>query len=63
MSLTIATLIPGILLILLGGGLVSGRKTVVVALQAFPRSSTATLFLFGGGALWFLLPFLAPVPG
>jgi len=54
MSLTIATLIPGILLILLGGGLVSGRKTVAAALKAFPRSSTATLFLFGGGALWFL---------
>lgn len=54
MSLTIATLIPGILLILLGGGLLSGRKTIGAALKAFPRSSTATLFLFGGGAAWFL---------
>lgn len=54
MNLTTATLIPGILLILLGGGLLSGRKTIVASLKAFPRSSTATLFLFGGGAGWFL---------
>ena len=54
MSLLLATLIPGILLILLGGGLLSGRKTIVASLKAFPRSSTATLFLFGGGAVWFL---------
>lgn len=54
MSLTIATLIPGILLILLGGGLLSGRKTIVASLKAFPRSITATLFFFGGGAVWFL---------
>jgi len=54
MSLLLATLIPGILLILLGGGLLSGRKTIIASLKAFPRSSTATLFLFGGGAAWFL---------
>ena len=54
MSLTIATLIPGILLILLGGALASGSTSIVASLKAFPRSSTATLFLFGGGAAWFL---------
>lgn len=54
MSLTIATLIPGILLILFGGGLLSGRKTIIATLKAFPRSPTATLFLFGSGAIWFL---------
>ena len=54
MSLFLATLISGILLILLGGGLLSGRKTIIASLKAFPRSATATLFLFGGGAAWFL---------
>lgn len=54
MSLLTATLIPGILLILFGGSLLSGRATVVASLKAFPRSSTATLFFFGGGAAWFL---------
>ncbi len=54
MSLTIATLIPGLLLVLFGGGLLSGRKTVVATLKAFPRSSTATVLLFGAAAIWFL---------
>ncbi len=54
MSLTVATLIPGILLLLLGLGLLSGRSTIVAMLKAFPRSQTAAMIFFGGGAFWFL---------
>jgi len=54
MSLTVATLIPGLLLLVLGAGLVSGRKTVAASLKAFPRSSTAAMVFFGSGAIWFL---------
>jgi len=54
MSLTIATLIPGLLLLALGLPLVAGHSGCAAALKAFPRSSTAALFFFGGGAAWFL---------
>lgn len=54
MSLTLATLLPGLLLIVLGAALLSGHSTVKASLLAFPRSSTATLALFGGSSLWFL---------
>lgn len=54
MSLTLATLLPGLVLIALGAGLLSGRKTVAAALKAFPRSPAATLLLFGAGSVWFL---------
>ncbi|MFI5355744.1 MAG: hypothetical protein ACHQ4G_00265 [Opitutales bacterium] len=54
MSLLLATLFPGLLLIALGAGLLSGRSTVTASLKAFPRSPAATLVLFGGGAAWFL---------
>lgn len=54
MSLTIATLIPGLLLLVLGAGLLVSRKTVGAALKAFPRSNTAAMVFFGGGAIWFI---------
>ncbi|MCC6415954.1 MAG: hypothetical protein IT582_08600 [Opitutaceae bacterium] len=54
MSLTLATLIPGLLMLAFGAALFSGRATVTASLKAFPRSTTAAVVLFGGGAIWFL---------
>lgn len=54
MSLTLATLIPGLLLLAFGAALLSGRATVPALLKAFPRSQAAAVVLFGGGAIWFL---------
>ena len=54
MSLTVATLIPGLMLLLLGWGLLSGSSTIVASLKALPRSQTAAMVFFGGGAIWFL---------
>ena len=54
MSLLIATLLPGLFLAGLGALLLANSPAVVAALKVMPRSPTATLFFFGGGALWFL---------
>ena len=54
MSLFFATLLPGLLLAALGAALFANQPAVVAALKVFPRSPTAALFFFGGGALWFL---------
>jgi hypothetical protein len=54
MSLFLATLIPGLVLAVLGAGLLANQPAVVNALKTFPRSPTAALFFFGGGAVWFL---------
>lgn len=54
MSLLLATLLPGLVLAVLGVLLLANRPAIVAAMRAFPRSKTAALFLFGGGALWFL---------
>ena len=54
MSLFVATLVPGLCLALLGAALLAHRPAVVASLKAFPRSATAAMVLFGGGALWFL---------
>lgn len=54
MSLTVATLIPGLLLILLGLPLVLNSSGFAAILKGFPRSTLATYLLFGGGAVWFL---------
>lgn len=54
MSLTLATLLPGLVLIALGAGLLSGRSSVAALLKAFPRSPAATVVLFGAGSAWFL---------
>ncbi len=54
MSLTLATLIPGILLLILGGALVSGHSLVTSTLKSLPRSERAAYVFFGLGAAWFL---------
>ncbi len=54
MSLFLATLLPGLVLAVLGAGLLANRPAVVNALKIFPRSPTAALYVFGGGAVWFL---------
>jgi hypothetical protein len=54
MSLFLATLLPGLFLAALGAALLANQPAVVVALKLLPRSPTAALFFFGGGALWFL---------
>ena len=54
MSLTLATLIPGLLLIVLGGPLVLNHSGYAAVLRAFPRSSRAAYLFFGAGAVWFL---------
>lgn len=54
MSLTAATLIPSLLLILLGVPLFLNHSGYVAILKAFPRSVTASYIFFGLGAAWFL---------
>jgi hypothetical protein len=54
MSLTAATLIPGLILLLLGLPLLAAGPTVSASLRAFPRSKSASLVFFGAGAAWFL---------
>lgn len=54
MSLLLATLLPGLLLIGLGVPLLTNQSTYVAALKAFPRSQRAAYVFFGGGAAWFL---------
>jgi hypothetical protein len=54
MSLTLATLIPGLFLCLLGGLFLVNNSAVVSMLKAFPRSKVASGALFGAGAMWFL---------
>src|SRR4051812_42917521 len=54
MSLTLATLIPGLLLIALGLPLVLNHSGFAAVLKGFPRSPFATYLLFGAGAAWFL---------
>jgi len=54
MSLALATLIPAVLLLVLGLALLSGRAMVAAIAKQFPRSSTAAIVFFGGAAVWFL---------
>ncbi len=54
MSLTLATLLPGLLLLVLGLPLVLGHSGYAAVLKGFPRSTVATYLLFGAGAAWFL---------
>lgn len=54
MSLTAATLVPGLLLILLGAPLFLNHSGFAAILKAFPRSTRAALVFFGVGAAWFL---------
>ena len=54
MTLTLATLIPGLLLLALGVPLALGSSLAGAALKAFPRSTLAAYVFFGAGAAWFL---------
>lgn len=54
MSLTAATLIPGLILILLGVPLLLNHSGFAAMLKAFPRSPAAAYLFFGAGAAWFL---------
>src|SRR5262245_9804908 len=54
MSLTLATLIPGLLLIVLGVPLLLNHSGYTAMLKSFPRSTRASYVFFGLGAAWFL---------
>ena len=54
MSLFLATLIPGLLLIATGALLLWNAPVVGATARAFPRSRRAAWVLFGVGAAWFL---------
>src|SRR4051812_6859831 len=54
MSLTLATLIPGLLFLLLGLPLALNHSGYAAMLKAMPRSRNATYVFFSAGAAWFL---------
>src|SRR4051812_35919001 len=54
MSLTVATLFAGLLLLALGMPLLCNHSGYAAALKAFPRSLGAAYVFFGAGAAWFL---------
>ena len=54
MTLTTATLLPGLFLIVLGALLLIGNSAIVSTFKAMPRSQAAAVLFFGGGAAWFL---------
>ena len=54
MSLATATLIPGLLLFVLGALLLIGGASIGAFLKALPRSTVATVIFFGGAAAWFI---------
>ncbi len=54
MSLTLATLIAGLILLSLGALFLVSNSAITAMFKAFPRSQTATVIFFGGGAAWFL---------
>lgn len=54
MSLTVATLITGLLLLALGIAFIVPSPAVISSLKRFPRSQSMAVVLFGLGAVWFL---------
>jgi hypothetical protein len=54
MSLTVATLIPGLLLVALGMPLLLASGEVGAVFKRFPRSQAAAGVCFGAGSAWFL---------
>jgi hypothetical protein len=54
MSLLLATLLPGLFLVLLGAVLCWNGAPLASAAKALPRSRAAAVVLFGLGAAWFL---------
>jgi hypothetical protein len=54
MSLFFATLLVGIVLLVIGCAIAADTSLVRSALKSFPRSRSAAFLLFGGAAAWFL---------
>lgn len=54
MSLLLATLLPGLLLLALGIPLLLNHSSFAALLKAMPRSQRATYLFFGLGSAWFL---------
>jgi hypothetical protein len=54
MSLFAASLIPGLILIVVGMPLLLDLSGVKAAIKAFPRSASAGYLVFGAAAAWFL---------
>src|SRR5690606_10861263 len=54
MSLTLATLLPGLLLLALGVPLLVNHSGFAAALKSLPRSRSAAYVFFTAGAAWFL---------
>ena len=54
MNLFLATLLPGLFLVLLGGLLLWNDPRVIAAAKALPRSRGGAWLLFGGSAVWFM---------
>ncbi|HVU18023.1 MAG TPA: hypothetical protein VHD32_13940 [Candidatus Didemnitutus sp.] len=54
MTLFLATLLPGLFLVLLGTLLLWNGPKVEVTARSLPRSNGAAWVFFGGGAIWFL---------
>lgn len=54
MSLLLATLLPGLLLLALGIPLLLNHTSFAALLKAMPRSTRATYLFFGAGSAWFL---------
>lgn len=54
LTLTTATLIPGLILAALGALLLVGNSAIVAMFKSFPRSRVAAAAFFGVGAGWFL---------
>jgi hypothetical protein len=54
MSLLLATLLPGLLLVVLGAALLANNSGVISVLKGLPRSPGATYVFFGAGAAGFL---------
>jgi hypothetical protein len=54
MSLTLATLITGLILLALGSLFLVSNSAITSIFKAFPRSTTATVIFFGGGTAMFL---------
>ena len=54
MSLLLATLLPGLFLVLLGALLFWNHSVVASVARALPRSSIAAWVFFGASAVWFI---------
>lgn len=54
MTLTLASLIPGLLLLVLGSLLLVSNSAIITGLKRLPRSRSAAYLFFGLGAAWFL---------